>query len=446
MLIKILLPVYDIGEKIMYSTKSFCNVLAFASNEPGVVSPIGELTTYAKTFTRDLNILHNSEFDGFDLFVFSSIKDDAAVAMNQTVADQAIGLIDTVVKATLSHVGDISYDEALTRLLTYAEANNAFGIEMGQMVNAGNWWVPEWISFSSNGVVGDNVHKVWLSLEAFKNQYTDYEIVVVPPFEDVDSFFNPGSIVENRIKAITPSQMMEQADVAKDGNPETLVRTDPYEYRDPVNTSRRFDVYWTVVIYGQAGNDPDLIRDEIVNYILSHSVYSREQWATIFPDIFKRTEFIFAPFWEQYAAEQRIFTHGVYSPILDSTKIIDWMKQQAPEYPVDHVERNTMVLPWPYRSMQIATVGHIENKDGKIRINDHYPDYIAVGSESTDFGRMSIETQAWAMMMMELIILAENVNPSTDMPRGTFRVVRQGKLYIGKTHNRVLFLVAPKGV
>lgn len=104
-----------------------------------------------------------------------------------------------------------------------------------------------------------------------------------------------------------------------------------------------------------------------------------------------------------------------------------------------------MVLPWPYRSMQIATVGHIENKDGKIRINDHYPDYIAVGSESTDFGRMSIETQAWAMMMMELIILAENVNPSTDMPRGTFRVVRQGKLYI-KTHRRVLFLVAPKGV
>lgn len=430
----------------MYSTKSFCNVLAFASIEPGVVSPIGELTTYAKTYTRDLNIFHNAELDGLDLFVFNSTLDDVAQTMDQSVANQAIGLVDCAVKATLGHIGEISYDESLTGLLAYAEANNAFAVEIGQIVNAGNWWVPEWISFSSTGIVGENHHKVWLNLESFKNQYTDYKIIVVSPFEDLDTFFNPGSIVENRIKAITPTQMMEQADAAKDGNPETLVRTDPYEYRDPMNSARRFDVYWTVVIYGQAGNDPDLIRDELVNHILSNSIYSREQWAVIFPDIFKRTEFIFAPFWEQYAAEQRIFTHGVYSPILNAVYITDWMKQQAPSYPADHIDVNTMVLSWPYRSLQIATIGHTENKDGKIRITDHYPDYIAVGTESTDFGRMSVDTQAWAAVIMELVIIAESLNTSTDLPRGIFRVNRQGKLYAGKTFNRVLFLVAVKGV
>lgn len=445
MLIRILLPDYDL-EKIMYSTKSFCNVLAFASTEPGVVSPIGELTTYAKTYTRDLNILHNSELDGLDLFVFSSATDGVARAMEQIVADQAIALVDDAVKATLGHVGEISYDESLLRLLSFAESNNIYAVEIGPMVNAGDWWVPEWISFSSDSIVGENSHKVWISLDAFKAQYTDYEIVVVSPFEDLNIFFNPGSIVESRVKAITPTQMMEQVEVAKDGNPETLIRTDPYEYRDPMNTARRFDVYWSVVIYGQAGNDPDLIRDELVNYILANSSYTREQWAVIFPDIFKRTEFIFAPFWEQYAAEQRVFTHGIYSPIVDAAAIVNWMKQRAPSYPEDHVEANTMVLSWPYRSMQIATIGHIENKDGKIRITDHYPDYISVGTESTDFGRMSVETQAWAMMMMELIILAEGLDGSTDLPRGVFRINRQDKIYVGRTFNRVLFLVAPKGV
>lgn len=430
----------------MYSTKSFCNVLAFASIEPGVVSPIGELTTYAKTYTRDLNILHNADLDGLDLFVFNSAIDGAAVAMNQTVANQAIALVDHAVKATLVQTSEISYDEALMSLLTFAEANDAYALEIGPMVNSGDWWVPEWISFSSNGIVGENTHKVWLSLEAFKNQYTDYKIVVVPPFENLDLFFNPGSIVESQVKAITPTQMMEQIDVAKDGNPETIIRTDPYEYRDPVNTARRFDVYWAVVIYGQAGNDPDLIRDELVNYILANSTHTREQWAVLFPDIFKRTEFVFAPFWDQYAAEQRVFTHGVYSPIIETSRITDWMKQQAPDYPEEHIDAATMVLSWPYRSMQIATIGHMENKDGKIRITDHYPDYIAVGTESTDFGRMSVETQAWAMMMMELLIVAENLNASTDLPRGMFRINRQGKVYAGKTYNRVLFLVAPKGV
>jgi hypothetical protein len=429
----------------MYSTKSFCNILAFASNEPGVVSPIGELTTYAKTFTRDLSSLHHSTIDGFDLFVFSSDSNSVAVTMDQTVADRAIALVDCAVRGTLAHVGEIFHDEALQSLMTFAETNGIFNVQIGHMVNANSWWVPEWISFSSTTIAGENIHKVWLGLEAFKVQYTDYKIVVIPPFENLDLFFNPGSIVENQVKAITPSQMMEQADVAKAGNPETMLRTDPYEYRDPINTSRRFDVYWTVVIYGQAGNDPDLIRDELVNYILANSTHTRAQWALLFPDIFKRTEFIFAPFWDQYAAEQRVFSHGVYSPILEVGSIVPWMKEHAPEYAPLHVENNTTVMSWPYRSLQVASIGHVENKDGRVRISNHYPDFISVGTESTDFNRMSVETQTWAMMMMELIILAENLNDATDMPRGTFRIERLGKTYVGKTHNRVLFLVAPKG-
>ncbi|BAW19324.1 putative virion structural protein [Ralstonia phage RP31] len=429
----------------MYSTKSFCEVFAFASNEPGVISPIGELTTFAETFTKELGIYHHSSLDGYDLMNFSSVQDGVKKSMSPVNVDQAVALVDQVVKATLSTSGELFYDEVLLALKTKADSLNVTSVNMGAMVSDGTHWVPEWISWvDANTGAGDNQHKVWLALDSFKNQYTDYDIVVVPPFDNLDIFFNPGSIVESNVQAITPTQMMERADAAKAGNPETVLRTDPYEYRDPVNTSRRFDVYWTVLIYGAAGNDPDIIRDALVTYILANSTHGRDEWATIFPDIFKRTEFIFAPFWLSYAAEQRVFDYGIYSPIVDNANPVAWLTNEAYGYTVDQIKAVSQVMGFPYRSMQMAVVGHIENRDGKMKITDYYPDFINVGTESTDFGRMSLPTQQWASVMMDLIKTAEAMNDSTDMPRGMYRVVRGNKTYVGKSYNRLLLLVLAK--
>lgn len=428
----------------MYSTKSFCSVLAFASNEPGVNSPIGEITTYAQTFTKEPAYFHHSTMDGYDLLNLSSVTDGTKKAMPQANVDQAIELVDHVVRLTLGTSGELYYDEVLLQLKTKAESINANTVEMGAMVSANGRWVPQWISWSDAGSGEPNTHKVWLGIEAFKNQYTDFEIVVVPPFDDLDSFFNPGGIVESRIKAITPTQMMERADAAKAGNPETITRTDPYEYRDPANSLRRFDVYWTVVIYGPAGNDPDVIREKLAEFILSKSAFDRDAWAKIFPDIFKRTEFIFAPLWSNYAAEQRVFDHGVYSPVLDHGQPINWLREHAVDYASDHIISVAQVMSFPYRSMQMAIVGHWENRDGKTRITDYYPDFISVGTESTDFGRMTPATQAWAKIMMEMIPLAEKMDNATDLPKGTYRVVRKGKIYLARSVNRVLLLVLAK--
>lgn len=426
----------------MYSTKSFCSIFAFASNEPGINSPIGELTTYAETFSKELGTYHHSSLMGYDLHNFYSVDGTTRKQMPVNVVDQAIGLVDKVTTMTLSTSGELYCDEVLTALKTTAEGLKAMSVNMGQMISDGTHWVPEWISWQDGTPgAGDTDHRVWIGIEAFKAQYTEYEIVVSPPFDDLDSFFNPGNIVEARVKAITPTQIMERAEAAKDGNPETITRTDPYEYRDPVQLTRRFDVYWTVIIYGIAGNDPDIIRDALVKYILAHSTHSRDEWAVIFPDIFKRTEFVIAPFYDQWASEQSTFNlQGIYSPIVDQAKPVAWLTQQAPDYSTDHLKANAQVMGFPLRSMAMATIGNIENRDGKVKITDYYPDFINVGTESTDFGRMSPTTQAWAVMMMDLLKLAESATPSTDLPRLYYRVTRGNKVYIGKTHDRLLFL------
>lgn len=429
----------------LFSTKSFCNISAFASNAPGVVSALGELTTYGYTFSKEIGQYYHSTLKGYELVNLNSATDGVKQAMSQINVDQAIALVDTVVQTTLGTSGELYYDETLLALKTKGEAIAANTIDIGAMVQANDHWVPEWISWTDATIGADNnTHKVWLSLDAYKNQYTDYEIVVVPPFDDLDSFFNPGSVVEDRIKAITPTQMIERSEIAKAGNPETKQRIDPYEYRDPVNSARRFDVYWTVIIYGPAGDDPDIIREALVAYILANSSHTRDEWAVIFPDIFKRTEYIFAPLWDQYAAEQRVFDYGVYSPIVNNDKPVAWLVQYAAGYVEDHIKAHAQLMSFPYRSMQVAVVGNIENRDGKMDITDYFSDFISVGTESTDFGRMSPNTQAWAMMMMSLIETAESMNASTDLPRGQYRVVRNGVTYLAQSFNRILLLVLVK--
>lgn len=428
----------------MYSTKSFCNIIAFASQEPGVVSPIGECTTYAKTFTKELGFYRHSTLERYELLNFRSVVDGVAKQVPQTNVDQAIAFVNEVTLATTGTSGELYYDEILAMLKAKAETLSATDVNIGSMVNAGSWWVPQWISWTDASDTTANTHKVWLSLPAFVSQYTDYEIVVVPPIDALDQFFNPGSVVENLIKSITTSQIMERAELAKGGFPETLIRSDPYEYNDPLNTSRKIDTPWTVLIYGIAGNDPDVLRQALEDYILSHTTHTRNEWAVIFPDIFKRTEFIFAPYWNKFAAQQSVFNEGIYSTIVDNKQPQEWLIQQVPEYAVDHITTNCQTFGFPYRSMQVASIGHYENKDGKFKVSDLFGDFINVATDSNDFGRMSPNTQSWAITMMELIVAAEKISASTDLSQGMYRIVRGSKTYVAKSYNRVLMLVLAK--
>lgn len=428
----------------MYATKSFCNVSAFIKNQPNVNSPIGELTTHAATFSRNTATFHSATIGGYDLINFSSKENEQKQIMRTAAVEQAIALVHEAVRMTLGTSGELYQDEVHRVLVQKAEALKANNVQTGRMISDGVRWVPRWISWSDTTDSRENEHIVWLSIDDFVVDYPEYEIIVVPPVDNLDSFFFPGSVVESTIRAITPTQMMERAENAKGQNPTTWRASEPYSYRDPVNTSRVIDVYWQTMGYGEAGNDPDLKRDALVSYILANSTRSREDWAVIFPDIFRRTEIVFVPMFDKYAAEARVFDHGIYSPIVDNSAVVKYARKGAPEYPMEHVIDNAQVFSFPYRSLAIASIGHIENRDGKVKLTDHYPDYMSVPTTSTDYGRMSVATQQWAEKLLELIILAESWTIATRLPKGIYRVKRGERTYISATINRVLMLVMVK--
>lgn len=437
----------------MYSSKSFANVALWMSNVPGTNSPIGELSPYGKSFSREVGTYEDPTVAGFTLNNFKSATDGQGggpIQMPASVVNSTIGLLQFLVNTVSAQSGQIYSDELLTELVGYGSTHGISRISIGEVKQYGNVWTPEWIKFKRDSLtIGsdtnvDNENTVWISAEAFETQYDEYQIVVVPPIDNLDLFFGTGTSVLNMIHAITTPQIIDRIQLKKEGFPSTVDRSDEYSYINPQNSAQTVKVNWPVIIYGPAGNNVDAIKDALVEYILAHSQHPRNDWATIFPDIFKRTEFIIAPLWHKYAIENRTQAAGVYSPVATLVEMDIFAKKMAPEYPDDHVSANVETVGWPYRSLNLAIVGGPDNREQKYKFHQIFSDYINVSSTHIDFNRMAPATVEWALAVADMIIRAETMNKYTVMPQGLMKMERDGILYIVKTFDNIQYLVATK--
>ena len=136
--------------------------------------------------------------------------------------------------------------------------------------------------------------------------------------------------------------------------------------------------------------------------------------------------------------------HGVYSAIANLKEAVAFLKQVANEYPPAQIDDHGALMAHPYRSLQIGVVGGIENRDMLFGLVQVFPDYISVGTGSTDFNRMSPQTQAWAQMIASMLPVAEEMNESTTMPAGMMKMTRGGILYAVKTYQNIQYLIASK--
>lgn len=433
----------------MYSSKSFCNVDALLSNVPGQNSSVGELSTYGQTFTRELGVYVDQNRTGYTLMNFiSNSETDGKLVMDFQLVNQSIALSHLIINKGRTTVGEIYADELLTELMTWGQSNDANGFALGPMrehtTPAGPRWFPDWVRWTSDLLAEDNENTVWFAIDGFVSQYTDFEITVVPPIDNLDQFFTSGSNVDNIISQITVPQTMDRIQQWKDGHPETIVRSDVYDYIDPVNSAHRVPVNWPVLIYGPAGNNIDAIKDAMVNYILANSSHTRAEWTVIFPDIFKRTEFILAPHWHKYGIPNMTLQHGIYSPLSRPVDALEFIKQIAVDYAHGHIDANAVVFGHPYRSLAITTVGSAENRDNLFGLDEVFTDYIDVSTSSVEFNRMDPATQAWVLMISEMIIVAEEVNEFSTVPVGMMKMKRGNILFVVKTFQNIQYLIASK--
>lgn len=429
----------------MFALKGFVTSSFFTRNELGQVSPIGEISTHCLTYAKEKGIYASSDFNGYDLYTFISALNTVPTPLTNNQAHHVLEIPSYVYNKIINLQSEVFADELLVELGNEFEgiANN---FELGAIVSNGTYWCPEWISWHSLDPLFDteNSIKVWLSDPSFKIQYDEFEIVVIPPFANIDDFFKTGIEVERKIKLITPVTITNMIQEAKGTIPETIIRTEVFNYVDPMNSSHIVPTVWSVLIYGEAGNNIDSISDALTEYVLANSTHPREDWILILPDLFRRTEFIMLPLWEKYSIPNRVLEAGIHTPIVNFKTSNALIKLVAKTYSSAHIDDNICSVVMPYKSMSLVAIGSLENRDGLYKLSDVVSDYISVSSTSIDFNRMSLETQTWALMIDRLIQVAEIMNKFSTMPTGTSKVIRDGILYATQRHDNIHFLVAAK--
>lgn len=427
----------------MYQLKGFVTIKDLVNNAVGMTAPIGELSLWSQTYTKERGEYENVACPGFRLAsIYSLDTVTGIIPLNKPLADRVLVISKWVFDFLKSAQQPLPEGEFANEILAMFPSEISY-FNFGNLIDDGVNIMPEWISWKDL-LFPDNEIRVWFSDEAFAAQFDLTEIVTVAPLLNLDEFFLAPNLLKSKIFARSATETMNIIQETKGNNPETILRTETFDYKSPDQTFASFPTNWTVLIYGAAGDNPDTIKDAIISYILENSTHTRAEWSVILPDLFKRTEFMLNPAWYSYAIPNKTVQAGIYSPIVHPKEALFFAKTIITEYDPVHIENVISYFNHPYKAISIGCVGSIENRDNKVIINDFFPDYINVGTHSTDFNRMALSTQNWALLLEELLITAESMTEFSTIPRNMRRMHRGGYLYVSAVFENVQYLVSAK--
>lgn len=424
--------------------KGFVVIGDYVKNIPGEIAPLGELSTWSMTYTKERGEYVNTLIPGYKLVTFTSVESGSGEEV-ELDDDQVLEILRVVREIGLYGAGSIRpYDpQDFRNSITSTFNSEIENFNFGQFVDNDHLAMPEWISWTSLNFNNASI-KIWLADESFRSQYDDFKITVLPPLANLDDFFKNYASVVDQLADVDPIEKMDELQAAKELHPETYVRTYRFYFVNRVNPAHRTATYWNLLIYGQAGDNIDAVKDAVVDYILDNSTKDSSEWEQIMPDLFKRTEFVMIPHWDKLAIGNLNNLAGLYSSMLDPKEALEFVKSAVSFYNPIHVENNCITFPHDYKTLMITSVNGENNLTGHEKLNEIFPDYLPVPSTSTDFARMEIMTREWSLALSNALAVAETATEYTAVPAGVRKVYRAGKLFISFIYENVNYLVAAR--
>lgn len=429
----------------MYTLKGFFIYPQLVNNTADQVSMFGEISPNSLTYAKDKTYYTNSAASQTTFLSFHSVRDGNRTEVPTTIANNAVVLGNFLL--TQAQKGTLSSDPYVLRQAVQAEfATKIKDFSCGEILTDGKLTLPEYISYTDISTSEDNDVTVWLADDSFANQYDEYTIEVIAPFTPLDDFFKDPLQVKLKLDSYNLVDKLAEVQVTRGQYPFTLQQAMRYDYQDPEDTSFKLPTYWIVLVYGQAGNNPDIIKQALVDYALNNSTHTREEWVTILPDLFLTTEFIITPLWLNMSVPNREFQAGINSPIINPKKMMDLVKRTArgPKYTPTWVENQVEYSVMLYKSLAFGVLGNPENRGGVTQFSDQFSDYLIATNTSADANRMSPTTLEWSTKFAEMIKTAEVMSQYTRVPTGMSRVVRDGVMYISQYYKNINYLVVSR--
>lgn len=429
----------------MYNLKGFYGYPALVSNVPNTVAKFGELSDNSLTYAKDKTFHTGTSAPNVVFISFHSVKEENVIDVAGEYKNTVLKLGEFIYQQSIA--GTIGSSPSVLRQLVMAEFNGIISsFDSGNMLTNNQIWMPEWIQFTLITDNDPNVIQIWIADESFQAQYDEYVIEIVHPIVPFDDFFKDPLVVKQLLDEYDLVEKLEEVQSERGDYPYTKQRAFMFEYHNPRDNTIRFPAYWIAIVYGEAGNNPDLIKDKIAAELLAGSVHTREEWETILPDLFLTTEFIFTPFWNQYAIEESDQRAGIYSPTVDYRKRLPLIRRTArgPGYNQTHVDNKFELSANIYKSISFSVLGNPQNRDGKTQFSQMFPDYFIVTNDSGDINRASPTTIEWMLLFSRLLKAAEAMTRYSSVPSGVSRMVRDGVVYASAYYKNVNYMVVSK--
>ena len=428
----------------MYLMKGFAVNGALYDNTFQSTAPVGELSPLSQSFAKERTYYTSASYPSLTLEVFTSKIDGDYVEPGGTLANDTLGVLGWIYE----EAGKGNTPPNPTEFSNFFKTRYGQDVllnDVGRMIEYKSSWYPEFIEITHSNHP-ENIIRLWFVNESFERQYDEYDSNVTLPVVPIDLLMGDARQVERLLAEATTEVILERAKIENYGHPYTVLRPDTYDWVDRVNPSIKFPVTFVRSVYGIGGDNIDSSKEDTIDKILKESDYGREEWADRIPDLFRPTEFIITPLWDLYSIPNTTLKSGLYSsnPGLTQLATAAVAGTKGPGYLETYIRYNATALFTTYKNLTCSVIGHHQNRDGKTRLEDYYPDYIVTEPLAPEFKRMSPATREFVQMLIKMLTICETLNPNSSVELGYNRVWRDGVLYLSKTLNRVQYLVVAK--
>lgn len=424
----------------MIVLKGFMAMASLANNTANSVAPFGELSTYSRTFSRDLVIHDNPAIaPSVELVSFRQVNDaGASVSISAAARNFILTIGEWIFQ---QHIGLLiptesnraAFIQSLGTMFPTLDNINIGEIKVGAVPGR---YMPEWVSFDASDNGTDLDVKFWLSDTAFRSgQYDDHLILLVPPLPDIDAL-NTSTVALQAALAnpLLNLNNLNQAQAFAQDKPYTALVPFELQWHNPTNPNSTLTTIWLAVVYGQAGQDVDNIRTAIREYIASTSALTI--WPNIYPSLYQDSEFIYIPLWDRLAVPD----NGVDQSVFTGAPLFgDFTQTMASRVPLSygtgnalttHLTQKAVAISVQYQGATVLCVGSPNNQNNIETFTQVYPDYINVPTVSSDFARMGSVTQAFSLKLNEALAFAKSMTASSTIPAGYTALTRGDHRYL----------------
>lgn len=426
---------------------SFGSIAELHNNNLITTSPLGELSNKARTYAKDPGVF--STTDGASatvLYNFHSVKDGVEIKMPDDLALVEVNLSNWLyAQAKDGNITD-SRSNTLSQLnLNFT--NNISIDEVGEMVTNNQLWLPSFVRGKHLVSGEEQDFIIWYAEEYFRTQYphVGFTIIHPIPLEEIDTLMTMNfQQIDNRFARETPDVIQHRTNLATNGSawPYTKREVIQFDILDAINTSSKSIGFWRFLSWGNGEEAEDRLFEQIQNEILANSTYSREEWEEKIPDLFNPLEFYIVPNYERKGLLNKTNNASQYSPIVDYETIRDHSDHYLLSHLTEtHFIESFQVIPWLYKSLSTGVIAKLNNREGRKKFTNLYPDYSLISSHDSDFDLLSYVTSNMIINMEGLLAAGETMSTITIPPVGITRVERFGKLWASRRINNVRFLV-----